>query len=88
MNLTDKQKRIIVLGIGIFFLVMGLIQAILKVEFNENIMQNVQFVLMLVALYLILSTKKLGRKSSKRKEQSSDVEEINETDAEEDNTKS
>ncbi|MGI6776980.1 MAG: hypothetical protein ACOX7R_02810 [Acetivibrionales bacterium] len=58
MKLTRKQRTIIVLAIAVAFILFGLAQAIWKFEIERKIVDQVSFVLMIIAAFLIFSGRK------------------------------
>ncbi|MCR4437054.1 MAG: hypothetical protein QHH06_02225 [Clostridiales bacterium] len=58
MNLTQKQRRIIVLGIGLAIIVMGLLKPVFKVPVDSGTLDNIAFILMAVAVYLLFTGRK------------------------------
>jgi hypothetical protein len=60
-RLTDVQKRLIVLGIGLLLILFGAVQAVFKLDFfikHKKIFDEITFVLMLVAAVLLFAKKK------------------------------
>ncbi len=60
-KLTDAQKRMIVLGIGLAIVILGLIQGITKAEFftkYKEVINEVTFVAMMIAAVLLFSIKR------------------------------
>ncbi|HBF39828.1 MAG TPA: hypothetical protein DDW50_21265 [Firmicutes bacterium] len=60
-RLTDFQKRMIVLGIAAFMILLGVAQALIKTDFftkHKQLMDEGTFILMLIAAVLLFSKKK------------------------------
>jgi glucan phosphoethanolaminetransferase (alkaline phosphatase superfamily) len=60
-KLTDNQKRLIALGVGILMVLLGVVQAIFKPPFlinNRKIVDEGTFILMMVAAMLLFSIKR------------------------------
>jgi hypothetical protein len=60
-KLTDKQKRLIVLGIGLLMVLSGVVQGVFKWDFfvkYRRIVDEVSFVLMMIAAVLLFSKSK------------------------------
>ena len=60
-RLTDFQKRMIVLGIAAFLILLGVAQALIKTDFftkHKQLMDEGTFILMLIAAVLLFSKKK------------------------------
>jgi uncharacterized membrane protein YfcA len=60
-KLTDFQKRMIVVGIGVLMILLGAVQAIWKPALlinNKKVIDEVTFILMLLAAVLLFSKKK------------------------------
>lgn len=60
-KLTDFQKRMIVLGVGVFIVLIGLVQAIFKPQIlitYRKIVDEGTFILMMVAAMLLFSIKR------------------------------
>jgi hypothetical protein len=58
MKLTVTQRRLIVAGIGVTFIVLGIIQGVFKVKINKTVMNEINFALMVVALWAFISGRK------------------------------
>ena len=60
-RLTDFQKRMIVIGIAAFMILLGVAQALIKTDFftkHKQLIDEVTFVLMLFAAVLLFSKNK------------------------------
>ncbi len=60
-RLTDFQKRMIVIGIAAFMILLGVAQALIKTDFftqHKRLIDEVTFVLMLIAAVLLFSKNK------------------------------
>jgi hypothetical protein len=60
-KLTDKQKRLIVLGIGLLIILLGVVQAIFKSDIfvrYKRIFDEATFILMMIAAVLLFSKSK------------------------------
>jgi hypothetical protein len=60
-KLTDVQKRLIVLGIGVLIILAGLVQAIFKLDIfvkYKKVIDEGTFVLMIIAFALLFSKSK------------------------------
>jgi hypothetical protein len=60
-KLTDFQKRMIVLGVGFFIVLLGLVQAIFKPQIlitYKKIIDEGTFILMMLAAMLLFSIKR------------------------------
>lgn len=60
-RLTDFQKRMIVIGIAAFMILLGVAQALIKTDFftkHKHLIDEVTFVLMLIAAVLLFSKNK------------------------------
>jgi hypothetical protein len=75
-KLTDFQKRMFVLGVGLLMVLIGVCQALFKIEFlikNQKIINEGTTILMLIAAVLIFSIKRKPKQEptdqSKREEQ-------------------
>lgn len=79
MKLTDKQRRLIVLGIGLIIIILGLAQAALKINIDSKTMNNVTFVLMIVAVALLFSGRKNKKDAEKEPEAKPERNNIAET---------
>ena len=55
MKLTRTQKRLIILGIGLLFIVFGALQAIFKFKVNKGMTDQISFWLMVGAVMLLFS---------------------------------
>jgi uncharacterized membrane protein len=62
MKISKKLRLTIVLCIGIFFILIGVGQALFKFEIERKTMNNISMILMVVALFLFFSAR--SRKSS------------------------
>lgn len=58
MKLTDKTKTIIILIIAFIMIGMGLVQGVFGVELNEEVANQISFVLMIIAAGLFFSRKR------------------------------
>jgi len=65
MKIDYKLSRIIVLGIGALFVLFGISQALFKFEVDKKIIENVSFILMMIAVLVFLN----GRKNRKKPEE-------------------
>lgn len=60
-RLTDVQKRMIVLGIGLLMVLFGVVQAVFKLDIfikYRRVIDEVSFVLMMIAAVLLFSKNK------------------------------
>ena len=60
-KLTDKQKRLIVLGIGLLMILSGVAQGVFKWDFfvkYKRIIDEASFILMMIAAVLLFSKSK------------------------------
>lgn len=73
MHLTDFQRRMIVLGIGLVLILFGVAQGLFKFDINFKIADQATYILMLVAFMLLFS----GRKKKKTGEEEKKPEEKN-----------
>jgi hypothetical protein len=67
-RLTDFQKRMIVLGIAAFMILLGVAQAFIKTDFftkHKQLIDEGTFILMLLAAVLLFSKKKPKPEDSK-----------------------
>ena len=53
-KLTRKQKRFVALGIGVLFVLYGALGAFFKFQFNKTVVDQVSFILMMIAAVLLL----------------------------------
>ncbi len=58
MKLERKHKQLIVLGIGLLIMLFGLAQVVFKFEVDRKITDEVTFVLMIIAAFLLFSKPK------------------------------
>jgi len=61
MKFIEKHRMKIILFIGILFIAFGVLQAVLKIEINNKTVENISFLLMLIAVFLFFA----GRKKKK-----------------------
>lgn len=60
MNLTEKQRRWVVLGIAGILIVLGLLEPLFKITLDRQLMDNLSFILMAAAAFLLFSRKRGG----------------------------
>ncbi len=53
MNLTQKQKRVIVIILAFILIATGALQIVFNIQFNEQIVKFMQMIILLVAFYLL-----------------------------------
>ncbi len=58
MRLERKHRRLIVLGLGVIMIIFGLLQAIVKFEIDNKIIDEVAFVFMIIAAALLFARDK------------------------------
>jgi hypothetical protein len=58
MKLTATQRRLIIAGIGVTFIILGIIQGVFKVKISKNVMNEINFVLMFAALWAFIGGRK------------------------------
>ena len=58
MKLQRRHRQLIVLAIGIIIIIFGLLQAVLKLEIDRKITDEVTFVLMIIAVALLFTKDK------------------------------
>lgn len=58
MNLTDLQRRLIVIGIAIIFILMGVAQAVFKFDSNHWLIKDLSLILMAGAAMILLGGRK------------------------------
>ncbi|MGI6114319.1 MAG: hypothetical protein ACOYEJ_09415 [Mahellales bacterium] len=73
MNISDKARRRIILGIGLALVLFGVVQGVFDLEVNENFSRNFSFILMMAALVLLFG----GRKRKPQPEDEEDGQEQN-----------
>lgn len=65
MRLERKHRQLIVLGLGVIMIIFGLLQAIVKFEIDNKIIDEVAFVFMIIAAALLFARdKKKGEDST------------------------
>jgi small neutral amino acid transporter SnatA (MarC family) len=69
MNLTDSQRRMIVLGIALLFILVGVAQGLFKININKDIVEHGSFILMFTAFVLLFSGKKPKKEEEEEKKQ-------------------
>lgn len=68
INLTDAQRRWIVIGIGALFILMGIAQALFKFDNNHWLVKEGSYFLMMAAAILLLSGRKKAAPTEEAKE--------------------
>lgn len=63
-HLDDFKRRMIVMGIAIVLILMGAVQGIFKIKMNQEVLNQVSFVLMMIAAAVLFS----GRNAAKTNE--------------------
>jgi predicted membrane channel-forming protein YqfA (hemolysin III family) len=72
-RLSDRTKNIIVLILAGILILMGLVQALFKVELPEKVNDEVSFIIMMMAAFLLFSKKRRYRKD---KQEDDDIEDV------------
>ncbi len=80
MNLSDKARRRIILGIAVALILSGLIQGIFNLEVSESFSKNFSFILMMAALVLLFG----GRKRKPQPEDEEDEQQQKDDEQKED----
>lgn len=78
-RLTDFQKRMIVLGIAAFMILLGVAQALIKTDFftkHKQLIDEGTFILMLIAAVLLFSKSKPKPEDSKPTDSEKQVTDI------------
>jgi len=77
MKISSKQRTLIIAGIGTVFIVLGLLQGLFGIKINEKIMDQVSFVLMILAIYLFFNGRKgIAKKAVEQKSNSDEEDNI------------
>jgi hypothetical protein len=78
MELKHKHRQWIALGIGLLFILFGLLQALFGLKIEKRISDEVSFVLMIVAISFLLGGRKKNTKETQTKklDNENDVEDI------------
>jgi hypothetical protein len=72
MKLERKHKNLIIIGIGLIFILFGLLQVVFKFEVSKNISDRVSFILMMIALVVFMSNR--NRKSDTEDDDGENIE--------------
>lgn len=64
MKLDEKKRRMIVIGIAVILILMGAIEGLFKIKLDRKIVDEISFVLMMVAAWLLLSGRKFGKSAN------------------------
>ena len=64
MQLDDKKRRLIVIGIALLLILMGAIQGLFKIKLDRKIVDEISFLLMMIAAWLLLSGRKTGKSAN------------------------
>ncbi len=70
MKLTITQRRLIVAGIGVTFIILGIIQGVFKIKFSKTIITNINLALMIIALWAFIGGRKTTGGSEPKSDQS------------------
>jgi len=72
MKLERKHKNWIVIGIGLVFILFGLVQVVFKLDISKNVSDRISFVLMMIALIVFMSNR--NRKSGTGNDDEENIE--------------
>ena len=78
-KLTDSQKRWIVLGIGLLMVLLGVVQAVFKIDFftkYRKLIDEGSFILMMIAAVLLFSIKRKPKQESETPENQAKPEKL------------
>ncbi len=78
MKLTDIQRKLILVAIGLIYIILGVVQGVFKVKIEQNIINQIAFVLLAVALWLFFGKSNSAR--NQKQENNAPVEPLEDKD--------
>ena len=78
MKLTDIQRKLILVAIGLIYIILGVVQGVFKVKIEQNIINQIAFVLLAVALWLFFGKPNSAR--NQKQENNAPVEPLEDKD--------